>query len=339
MVYGTPKREAVEGANVGGGADFWTPPEGESRIRVMPPWAEDVDEFWFVTGTHFNVGPDERPVPCPELSGVADSCFLCRLGKRLARGDEDEAAEAEAMGARPRYLLNIVDLEKPQDGVQVWPAPKTIFRQLKKFWLNAEDYGDFTSFEEGFDIIIEKLGSGINTKYDATPTRPKVFPSDKLINHRSDTVGEMYEQLANEEYDLPNLADVQQFQADEEMERTYKGLSGGRDRTEKDDGTDSEPEPETKPEPEPEPEPETQPRRRRRNVATADSEPEEVTEEVTEEPEEKPTRRRRSVQTEEPEEPEETEEQPKKRTRKAAPKSEDKSAGSSRVRGRVKDLG
>ena len=72
MAYGKANRETVEGANVGGGADFWTPPEGERRIRVMPPWAEDVDSFWCVTGTHFNVGPDERPVRCPELSGVAD---------------------------------------------------------------------------------------------------------------------------------------------------------------------------------------------------------------------------------------------------------------------------
>ena len=333
MAYGTPNREAVESANVGGGADFWNPPEGESRIRVMPPSAENIEEFWFVTGTHFNVGPDERAVPCPELSGIEESCFLCRLVKHLRRGDEDEAAEAEAMGARPRYLLSIVDLEKPQDGVQVWPAPKTIFRQLKKFWLNAEDYGDFTSFEEGFDIIIEKLGSGINTKYDATPTRPKVFPSDKLINHRSDTVGEMFEQLANEEFELPDLSQVQSFQSDDEMERTYKGLSSGRDRTEDADGTDSEPEPEAKP------------HRRRRAAAeepdsaeeTAAEEPD--SEESAPEPEAKPRRRRRAA-AEEPEATSEpAEPEPKKRTRKAAPKSDSKEKdGSSRLRGRVKGL-
>ncbi len=326
MPYGKTNRGAVENANVGGGADFWNPPEGESRIRVMPPWDEQVEEFWFVTGTHFNVGPDERAVPCPDLSGVADSCFLCRLVKRLARGDEDEAAEAEAMGARPRYLLNIVDLEKPQDGVQVWPAPKTIFRQLKKYWLNEEDYGDFTSFEEGFDIIIEKTGSGINTKYDSTPTRPKVFPSDKLINHRSDTVGEMYEQLANEEYELPDLSQVQKFQTDEEMERTYTGLSGGRSRTEEDDGSDPEPEPEPEPAPAKEPEP-AAPKRRRRGAAAeepaSDTEPE-----PAEETEPEPAS-----------EPEPEAEKPKRRTRKAAPKSDSKAkAGSSRVRGRVKDL-
>ncbi len=334
MAYGKPKREAVESANVGGGADFWTPPEGESRIRVMPPWDEGVEEFWFVTGTHFNVGPDERAVPCPELSGVADSCFLCRLVKRLARGDEDEAAEAEAMGARPRYLLNIVDLEKPQDGVQVWPAPKTIFRQLKKFWLNEEDYGDFTSFEEGFDIIVEKLGSGINTKYDATPTRPKVFPSDKLINHRSDTVGEMFEQLSNEEYELPDLSEVQGFIEDDEMERTYKGLSGGRSRTESKDsnGDNADEEPDAEADP---------PKRRRR--ASAEAEPDAEAEAEPDAEADPPKRRRRAAKEEPEEEPEEepdAEADPPKRTRKAKPSNgkDDKKSGTSRVRGRVKDL-
>ena len=330
MAYGKPKREAVESANVGGGAEFWSPPEGESRIRVMPPWDEQAEEFWFVTGTHFNVGPDERAVPCPELSGVADSCFLCRLVKRLARGDEDEAAEAEAMGARPKYLLNIVDLEKPQDGVQVWPAPKTIFRQLKKFWLNEEDYGDFTSFKEGFDIIVEKLGSGINTKYDATPTRPKEFPSDKLINHRSDTVGEMYEQLANEEYELPDLSEVQGFIDDDEMERTYKGLSGGRSRTESKDsnGDNADQEPESEPEADP-------PKRRR--TRSAEAEPDE-------EPDADPPRRRAAKEESDNEPDQEAESEPEadppKRTRRAKPSDDkdDKKSGSSRIRGRVKDL-
>jgi hypothetical protein len=323
MSYGTPSREAVENAPVGGGADFWNPPEGDSHIRVMPPWAEDVEEFWFATGTHFNVGPDERAVPCPVMSGVAEACYMDRLVKRLAKGDDDEKAEAEAMGARPRYLLNIVDLEKPQNGVQVWPCPKTIFRQLKKFWLNEEDYGDFTSFTEGFDIIVEKIGSGINTKYDATPTRPKPFPSEKLLDSRNASVAELFRALADEEYELPNLAEVQSFLTDEEMERTYKGLSGGRSRTEsKDDNgnNDDENEPE-----------EEKPRRRSRR--------EEPEEEPEEKPEEEPRRRRaREKPEEEPEEKPEEEPEEKPRSRKPKPSSGGGNSGSSRVRGRVKDL-
>jgi hypothetical protein len=288
----------------------------------MPPWAADAEEFWFATGTHFNVGPDERAVPCPVMSGVSESCFLDRLVKRLSKGDDDEVTEAEAMSARPRYLLNIVDLANPQNGVQVWPCPKTIFRQLKKFWLNEEDYGDFTSFEEGFDILVEKTGSGIKTKYDATPTRPKPFPPDKLLNHSSTAVAETFQALADEEYELPNLAEVQSFLTDEEMERTYKGLSGGRSRTEsKDDNGDDNGE---------KTEGDTPVRRSRRSEPEGEEESEE---------EERPARRSRRAEPEQEEEPDpEPEEERPARSRKPKPSGSEGTSGSSRVRGRVKDL-
>lgn len=351
MGYGKASREAVENAPVGGGADFWNPPEGESRIRVMPPWNADVEEFWFATATHFNVGPDERAVACPDLSGVSDSCYICRLVKRLSRGDEDERAESDAMNARPRYLLSIVDLGSPQNGVQVWPAPKTIFRQLKKFWLNEEDYGDFTSFKDGFDILVEKTGTGLNTRYDCTPTRSKAFPSDRLLNHASSSVADMFEALDNEEYELPNLAEVQSFGTDEEMERTYKGLSSGPKRTESktENGDNADDEDEDD-------------RAAGKTNATPDVQDDEETEEKPtrrrrrEEPEEdkQPTRRRRT--REEPAEEEaaeeeaerereeasedgdgEDEEKPRKKSSKDSKESGEKT-GRSRIRGRVKQL-
>lgn len=324
MAYGRASREAVENAPVGGGADFWSPPEGESRIRVMPPWDADAEAFWFATGTHFNVGPDERAVACPDMSGVSDSCYICRLVKRLSRGDEDERAESDAMNARPRYLLSIVDLGSPQNGVQVWPAPKTIFRQLKKFWLNEEDYGDFTSFKDGFDILVEKTGTGLNTRYDCTPTRSKEFPSERLLNHSSSSVADMFEQLADEKYELPNLAEVQSFGTDEEMERTYKGLASGPKRTESktDNGDNADEEDDD---------------------ADGDGDKKKDTE-----PDDDRPRSRRRTRREEPAEEEaesgdgedgDGEDEEKPRTRKARPEKESGGkSGGSRIRGRVKEL-
>ncbi len=314
MAYGKASREAVESAPVGG-SDFWTPPGGESRIRIMPPWSEDAEQFWFVTATHFGVGPDERPVPCPVASGVRETCFICKKLKQLERGDNDDKAEAERMGPRPRYLLNIVDMDKPQDGVQVWPAPKTVFRKLKKFWLMEDDYGDFTSFTSGFNVIISKEGSGLNTEYDAilTPKQSR-FPPDSLLNHRSAAVADLYQSIADETYELPDLSQVQNFITDEEMERVFKGLSGGRARTEKadDNGTGDAEELEEKP-------------RRAPRPTLAEAEPEAE--------EERPVRSRR----EEPEEDPEPEAAP--RVRKPRPDARgDADAPRSRVRGAMKEL-
>lgn len=331
MAYGKTSRDTVESAPVGG-SDFWNPPTGESRVRIMPPWSEDAEQFWFVTATHFNVGPDERPVPCPVASGVRETCYICRTVKRLERGDGDEKSEAEQMGPRPRYLLNIVDMDKPQDGVQVWPAPKTVFRKLKKFWLMEADYGDFTSFTDGFTIIITKEGSGLNTEYDAIPA-PKTsrFPPDSLLNHRSAAVAELYQSIADEEYELPDLSQVQNFISDEEMERVYKGLSGGRARTEKaDDNGDGE-EPEAKP-------------RARRNGRDEPATTRAPRSALAEEPEEPVAREARPARTTRPaaaarEEPEAEEPEETPRAKKPRPDTrEDADAPKSRIRGSVREL-
>lgn len=257
MAYGKSSDERMRSEKVGSGSDFWTPPDGESRLRLMPPASEENEDFWFKTATHFNVGPDERSIPCPAESGVSESCFLCRLVKRLGRGDEDEQSEAEDMGARPRYLVSVVDYSDPEAGVQIWPCPVTVFRQLKKFRLNEDEYGDMTDLETGYDIILDRTGTGINTKYDATPARKNsVFPSKELLKHRVESVAELFHSIADQEFELPDLSVVQNFTDDDEMERIYKGVSGGRSRTESSDDSndsndsDGEDEPEDSKEPE-----------------------------------------------------------------------------------------
>jgi hypothetical protein len=232
MAYGKTKRDRVEQERTGG-TGFWKPASGENRIRIMPAWDEATDAFWFRTGTHFNVGPDEKPVPCPEESGVADTCFLCRKSKQLSKGDEDERDEGEAIGCRPGFLMSIVDYAHAEDGVQVWRCGITAYRQIRKLWLNDDEYGDMTDLADGYDILVGRAGEGINTKYDITPARQNSrFPSKKLLDHSSETVAALYQSIADEVFELPNLAEIQTFSDDEEMEGIYKGTSGRRQATE-----------------------------------------------------------------------------------------------------------
>jgi hypothetical protein len=111
---------------------------------------------------------------------------------------------------------------------------------LKKYRLNEDEYGDMTDLEDGYDILVEREGSGINTKYDAAPARKNsAFPSKELLAHRVDSVAELYQALKDEELELPDLATVQTFADDDELERIYTGASGGRSRTESaEDGDD-----------------------------------------------------------------------------------------------------
>lgn len=357
--YGKSSDEAMRQERVGG-SEFWNPSDGDSRVRIMPPATEEAENFWFKTGTHYGVGPDERVVPCPTESGVSEKCYLCRLVKRLGKGDEDEQDEAKRMAARPRYLVSIVDYAEPEAGIRVWQCPVTVMRLLRKFRLNEDEYGDMTDLEDGYDILITKTGTGINTKYDATPARKNTkFPTKDLLNHKADAVAELYQALKDEELELPNLEEVQNFVDDEEMESIYRGTSdSGRTRTESSsDDDDDDDQPDEKSDEKPEP------RRSRRSARSSrDEEPEEGDDDQNddpdddddkndEEPEEKPRSRRSSRRSskdeesddeepdDEPEEEEEPEEEaPKKKRGSKSSKSSKSDEGRSRIRGRVRDL-
>ncbi len=263
MSYGKSDQGSIREAKTGGG-DLWKPPDGDSRIRIMPPATEEQETFWFKTATHFNVGPDESSVPCPVESGIRESDFLCRMIRQLKKGDEDQQAEAEEMGARPRFLVSIVDYAESEAGVQVWACPVTVFRQLKKYRLNEDEYGDMTDLADGYDILLEKTGSGINTKYDAAPARKNsAFPTKELLEHRDESVADVFQALKDEKLELPDLAAVQNFPDDDRMEGIYRGVSVDRQRTEPSEGGGEDTEPEPADEGEDKSEEKDEPRQRR----------------------------------------------------------------------------
>lgn len=339
MAYGKSSEAAVSNARTEGGGNYWKPPTGDTRIRVMPPWAEDEEEFFFETGTHYRVGPDERHVPCPELSGERDSCFLCRLIIKLNKGDSDERAEANTMRATRRFLLSIVVLDDVEEGVRLWECPQTVFRRMKRYFRDPE-YGDFTDLEDGYDLTIERSGDGETTKYDVHPARNNSrFPSDKLLDHRNKTVADLYQSIADEEYELPDLSALITFVDDEEMERIWKGLAdSGRTRTESRNGGEEDDDGEERPRrsrrSEDEESEDNKPRRRR-SRRSEDEEPEEEEDggddngDDDEGEDDKP-RRRRSRRSEDGAE---DDEKKSSKTKKSSKK------GTSRLRGRVGDLG
>lgn len=321
MGYGKSTKERMGEEKVGGG-EFWSPPEGDTRIRIMPPAGEDQEEFWFRTGTHFRVGPDERAVPCPLTAGVRDTCFLCRMVKQLKRGDEDDQAEADEMSASPRYLLNIIDLDNPETGVQVWRCPVTVFRRIHKYRMNEDDYGDMTDLENGYDMIVTRTGGGLKTEYDIVAARNNTrFPPDKLLKSASKIVAEMYQAIADEGFELPDLSTVDTFLGDDEMKRIYEGLPVSRSEAAEDESEEEE-----------EPESGT----RRRTVRDDEEESEE------ESPKRSSRRSSKSDEEEPSDEGADEEKSTRRSSRRRSSGAEESSsggrAGRSRIRGRVRNL-
>lgn len=274
MPYGKTSKEAMEREQIGSGSEFWRPNDGENVIRILPPWNEDTEgRFWRKTGTHFNVGPDGRAVPCPLIGGATESCWLCRKSKTLSGSDdEDDRKDSEEFSARTSYVMNIIDLDSPEEAVQIWRCGVKAFRVIKKLVRN-DDWGDPTDFDEGYNITVDKTGSGLTTNYDIIPSgrAGAEFPTEKQLNHRSDSVADMFADLADQTLELNNLDEFQNFLNEKEMEGVYFGRTATSSRTEskperrsRDDATDEEKsEEETK---------EDKPKRRRGRRAAASEE-------------------------------------------------------------------
>jgi hypothetical protein len=65
----------------------------------------------------------------------------------------------------------VIDRNSPDSGVKVFAFGKKIHEQLVAFRKNKRTGGDFTHPITGFDIIIEKSGEGLKTKYNVMADR------------------------------------------------------------------------------------------------------------------------------------------------------------------------
>jgi hypothetical protein len=204
-----------------GGGNYWAVAEGRNRIRILPPWSEEAAEagrYFFETAFHYGIGPDDRTMPCPLAAGVRDTCFLCSLANSLKKSsDEDDQAEAKDLFPKRKYLMNIVDIAHPEKGVQVWSAGVKAMRQVH-YYVRDREYGDITDLEDGYDLIVEKTGSGINTEYFVKAAkRSSSFPSDELVQ-KNPLLADIDKEGA-----LTDLATFLDYPSDAEMQSVYEG--------------------------------------------------------------------------------------------------------------------
>ena len=212
-----------------GDRNYWTPSEGKNSIRLMPP-RTGVDEIKFNVGYHYNVGPDDMTFPCPRLSDNRSDCFLCTQSEELkASDDEDDQAEARELRPTKKYLLGIVDLFHPEEGVQVWPAGKKVMREIM-YYFGDSDWGDISNLDDGTNLTIVRSGTGLNTEYQVKAEKKEsAFPSKAVADKNPDL-----EEIANEDDLLPDLSVFLDFPTNAEMEAAYEGTGGApRRRTEK----------------------------------------------------------------------------------------------------------
>jgi hypothetical protein len=138
--------------------------KGENWIRILPATWEDAHHYGYDVWVHYNIGPDRNAVLC--LNRMAKQpCPVCEQRLLAERaGDEDEAKE---LRPRRRVAVWMIDRQAEQEGPQIWPMPITLDEDIQNISTDKTDgtYYLIDAPDEGYDIMFEKTGQGIGTKY------------------------------------------------------------------------------------------------------------------------------------------------------------------------------
>jgi hypothetical protein len=155
--------------------DYWKPePDSKQIIRILPE-VGNMEYFWQQKGTHYPPGEGNESVVCPKFTteGMED-CPVCELSRALSEGSAEQKKLAKKWYVRRAYHMNIIIRDKQQEsgyrGPFTWTPGVLAFEDLFGI-INDDDYGDITLPEEGFDIQLQRIGAGFDTKYKVIPRR------------------------------------------------------------------------------------------------------------------------------------------------------------------------
>lgn len=197
-----------------GGGQFMKLEVGRNVVRLLPPPVGRRSPF-VTTYQHFlDIPGRDGPVVfnCPRMM-ERRPCPACAKGDRLrATGNQKDAEAARDFWASRRVFANVIDRSDEDAGPKVLGFGKTVHEALVAIRRDEDAGGDFTHPIDGFDIIIERVGTG---KMD---TRYKVFPA-----RRSSSIGDKAEEWIAVQPDLRALARVPTL---DEIKAQVRGDSG-----------------------------------------------------------------------------------------------------------------
>lgn len=156
----------------GSGSPFFTPKAGKNVVRFLPPPIGKSSPFKLVWQHGVNVSGGFVSFPCP-LREHKQPCPACQKAEQYkASGNPADYERAKALFAKRRIFANIIDRSEPEKGVQVFGFGRKVHEALVALRTDIDAGGDFTHPETGFDIIIERKGTGKNdTEYKTFASR------------------------------------------------------------------------------------------------------------------------------------------------------------------------
>jgi hypothetical protein len=179
--YGSYDMEAAESEQgeserAGGGADFLKLEPGRTVVRILPPPVGRKSPFRVIYQHYYRPPAATGPVvfACPRMETKGQKvCPVCQEGERYKRsGNPADREKAFELFPTRRVFCNAVDRKNPDAGPRVLVFGKMIHEALIALRRDEDAGGDFTHPLYGFDIVIEREGTGKqDTKYRVLPAR------------------------------------------------------------------------------------------------------------------------------------------------------------------------
>lgn len=136
---------------------------GRTAIRILPPKEGQQTPFKMIYMHFVDLPADDKPAvfPCPRRM-ANKPCPVCAKAEELrASGDEGLVEKAKKLFAKRQWYANAIDRKNVEEGVQLVAFGKEIMNQVVGIRKTlAEDGLDFTDPYEGYDIVVERTGTG-----------------------------------------------------------------------------------------------------------------------------------------------------------------------------------
>ncbi len=162
-------------ADTGGKTNYVKLKDGANVVRVLPPWSDECVPYK-QAAFHYGV-VQKRALACPKKMHGND-CPICDEVDRLfATGDKRDEEEARQFMSKWRVFYNVIDRSDEAAGVQVLGVGNSIHERVTSFFADP-DYGDISNIDDGTDVVIDKTGSGFNTRYTTSCKRNATPLSD-----------------------------------------------------------------------------------------------------------------------------------------------------------------
>lgn len=148
---------------------MWKPNDRDNRIRILPPTWPDAKHFGFDVYVHYGIGPDRQSYLClNKMKGKPDPITEEYAVLRRDARNEEEEKEAKELQARARVLVYLIDRDHEKEGVQAWFMPQGLDKDIVMV-SRDKSTGEVLNLddpEDGFDVMFEKNGTGMKTKYE-----------------------------------------------------------------------------------------------------------------------------------------------------------------------------